>query len=34
MKWREAISKEFDEIKEKGIYETIWKLKFPKQVGT
>jgi ABC-type amino acid transport substrate-binding protein len=25
MKWREAILKEFDEMKEKGVYETILK---------
>jgi hypothetical protein len=29
MKWREAISKEFDEIKEKGVYEKICKLELP-----
>jgi hypothetical protein len=28
MKWRQAISKEFDEMKEKGVYEKIFKLEF------
>jgi hypothetical protein len=29
MKWKEAISKEFDEMKEKGVYETILKSESP-----
>jgi hypothetical protein len=29
MKWRESISKEFDEIKEKGDYEKICKSELP-----
>jgi ABC-type amino acid transport substrate-binding protein len=29
MKWREEISKEFDEMKEKGVYENIFKSEFP-----
>jgi hypothetical protein len=29
MKWREAISKEFDEMKEKGVYETVLKSELP-----
>jgi hypothetical protein len=29
IKWREAISKEFDEMKEKRVYETILKLELP-----
>jgi hypothetical protein len=28
IKWRKAISKEFDEMKEKGVCETILKLEF------
>jgi hypothetical protein len=29
MKWRESISKAFDGVKEKGVYETICKLELP-----
>jgi hypothetical protein len=29
MKWREEISKELDEMKEKGVYEKICKLELP-----
>jgi hypothetical protein len=29
MKWREEISKEFDEMKEKGVYEKILKSELP-----
>jgi hypothetical protein len=29
MKWREAISKEFDDMKENGLYETICKSELP-----
>jgi hypothetical protein len=29
MKWREEISKEFDEMKEKGVHETILKSELP-----
>jgi hypothetical protein len=33
MKWREEISKEFDEMKEKEVYEKIFKSELPKGRG-
>jgi hypothetical protein len=33
MKWREAISKEFDEMKEKEVYEKICKSELPNGCG-